>query len=91
MRERVCMGCFVSGYDCDHVGGGDSESEIYAEMPCVCVCVCVCVRRSVGVPVCVSRCIEGCCEALFWPQRERERPGNLSSALPLGLLATAPL
>ena len=33
------MGCFVSGYDCEHVGGGDSESEIYAEMPGLCVCV----------------------------------------------------
>ena len=33
------MGCLVSGYDCEHVSGGDSESEIYAEMPCLCVCV----------------------------------------------------
>lgn len=49
-------------------------------------CVCVGV---VGVPYCVSGYIGGCCGTVFWSQRERESPGNLSSALPLGLLATA--
>ena len=50
---------------------------------------CVCGGGVVGVTGCVSGCVGGCCGAVFWSQRERESPGNLSSALPLGLLATA--
>lgn len=51
--------------------------------------VCVCVCRGVGVPGCMSGCIGGGCGAVLWSQREKGSPGNLSSALSLGLLATA--
>lgn len=51
---------------------------------------CVCMGGGVvGVTGCVSGSVGGCCGAVFWSQRERESPGNFSSALPLDLLATA--
>lgn len=34
------------------------------------------------VPSCVGGCIGGCGGSVFWPQRERERPGNISSTRP---------
>lgn len=43
------------------------------------------------MPSCVSGCVGGCRGAVFWSQRERESPGNLTFSLPLGLQATAPL
>ena len=53
------------------MGDGDSESEIYAEMPCVhaCVCVCVCVRAQLCEWVYYWRMLWSCVPA---PEGERK-------------------